>query len=96
MSDQSIPEDVPEETEAYLRRFHYRLGPEDLRGMERFEQLLREHPPNDVGGERRCHRRAAGPTESISAFHKTGGCRTDGVAPLTRALSATVAFAAAK
>jgi chorismate dehydratase len=31
------------ETEAYLRRFHYRLGPEDLRGMERFEALLREH-----------------------------------------------------
>lgn len=32
-----------EETEAYLRRFHYRLGPEDLRGMERFEALLGEH-----------------------------------------------------
>jgi chorismate dehydratase len=32
-----------EETEAYLRRFHYRLGPEDLRGMARFEELLREH-----------------------------------------------------
>jgi len=32
-----------EETEAYLRRFHYRLGPEDLSGMERFEALLREH-----------------------------------------------------
>ena len=32
-----------EETEAYLRRFHYRLGPEDLAGMERFEALLREH-----------------------------------------------------
>jgi len=31
------------ETEAYLRRFHYRLGPEDLEGMERFEALLREH-----------------------------------------------------
>ena len=32
-----------EETEAYLRRFHYRLGPEDLLGMERFEALLAEH-----------------------------------------------------
>jgi chorismate dehydratase len=31
------------ETEAYLRRFHYRLGPEDLAGLDRFEQLLREH-----------------------------------------------------
>ncbi len=32
-----------EEMEAYLRRFHYRLGPEDLRGLGRFEDLLREH-----------------------------------------------------
>jgi len=32
-----------EETEAYLRRFHYRLGPDDLAGLERFEQLLGEH-----------------------------------------------------
>lgn len=32
-----------EETEAYLRRFHYRLGPEDLAGMERFERLLEAH-----------------------------------------------------
>ncbi|MGH7740884.1 MAG: menaquinone biosynthetic enzyme MqnA/MqnD family protein [Candidatus Eiseniibacteriota bacterium] len=32
-----------EETEAYLRRFHYRLGPDDLAGLERFEQLIREH-----------------------------------------------------
>ena len=31
------------ETEAYLRRFHYRLGPEDLEGLARFEALLREH-----------------------------------------------------
>ncbi|MGH7732084.1 MAG: menaquinone biosynthetic enzyme MqnA/MqnD family protein [Candidatus Eiseniibacteriota bacterium] len=38
-----------EETEAYLRRFHYRLGPEDLSGMERFEGLLAEH--GLVGGE---------------------------------------------
>ena len=33
----------PEETEAYLRRFHYRLGPEDLEGLARFEELLRQH-----------------------------------------------------
>ncbi|HEY2954572.1 MAG TPA: menaquinone biosynthesis protein [Candidatus Eisenbacteria bacterium] len=32
-----------EEMEAYLRRFHYRLGPEDLSGLERFEGLLRRH-----------------------------------------------------
>jgi chorismate dehydratase len=32
-----------EETEAYLRRFHYRLGPEDLAGLARFDTLLREH-----------------------------------------------------
>jgi chorismate dehydratase len=40
---QTGPGWTPEETEAYLRRFHYRLGPEDLRGMERFEALLEEH-----------------------------------------------------
>jgi chorismate dehydratase len=40
---QTEPGWTPEETEAYLRRFHYQLGPEDLRGMERFEDLLREH-----------------------------------------------------
>jgi chorismate dehydratase len=32
-----------DEMEAYLRRFHYRLGPEDLAGLERFEELVREH-----------------------------------------------------
>src|SRR6266508_1495078 len=31
------------EMEAYLRRFHYRLGPEDVQGLERFETLLGEH-----------------------------------------------------
>jgi chorismate dehydratase len=31
------------EMEAYLRRFHYRLGPEDLAGLKRFEELLAEH-----------------------------------------------------
>jgi len=31
------------EMEAYLRRFHYRLGPEDLQGMARFEAMLQEH-----------------------------------------------------
>jgi chorismate dehydratase len=33
----------PERVEAYLRLFHYRLGPEDLRGLERFETLLHQH-----------------------------------------------------
>ncbi|OGF05549.1 MAG: hypothetical protein A2W00_10405 [Candidatus Eisenbacteria bacterium RBG_16_71_46] len=32
-----------EEMEAYLRRFHYRLGPEDLEGLARFDALAREH-----------------------------------------------------
>jgi len=38
-----------DEMEGYLRRFHYRLGPEDLHGLERFEALLTEHGliPND-------------------------------------------------
>lgn len=40
---QTGPGWTPEETEAYLRRFHYRLGPEDLVGMERFEALVAEH-----------------------------------------------------
>ena len=40
---QTEPGWTPEETEAYLRRFHYRLGPEVLRGMERFAALLSEH-----------------------------------------------------
>jgi chorismate dehydratase len=31
------------EMEAYLRRFHYRLGPEDLAGLNHFEALLEEH-----------------------------------------------------
>ena len=30
----------PEEIEAYLRCFHYRLGPEDLEGLDRFEKLV--------------------------------------------------------
>ena len=30
----------PDEIEAYLRRFHYRLGPEDLEGLDRFEKLV--------------------------------------------------------
>ena len=33
----------PEEVEAYLRRFRYRLGPEDLQGLARFEALLAQH-----------------------------------------------------
>jgi chorismate dehydratase len=32
-----------DEIEAYLRRFHYWLGPEDLKGLERFEELLQRH-----------------------------------------------------
>lgn len=32
-----------EETEAYLRGFQYRLGPDHLAGMQRFEQLLIQH-----------------------------------------------------
>jgi chorismate dehydratase len=31
------------ETEAYLRRFHYRFGPEDMQGLEHFSALVREH-----------------------------------------------------
>ena len=31
------------EMEAYLRRFHYRLGPEEMQGLDRFEALLQEH-----------------------------------------------------
>lgn len=32
-----------DEMEGYLRRFHYRLGPEDLEGLARFEDLIRRH-----------------------------------------------------
>jgi chorismate dehydratase len=38
----------PDEIEAYLRRFHYRLGPEDLDGLARFESLVRQHDLVDV------------------------------------------------
>lgn len=31
------------EMEGYLRRFHYRFGPEDLQGLDRFATLLGEH-----------------------------------------------------
>ena len=31
------------EMEGYLRRFHYRFGPEDLQGLDRFAALLAEH-----------------------------------------------------
>jgi chorismate dehydratase len=40
---QTEPGWTAEETESYLRRFHYRLGPDDLAGLDRFESLLREH-----------------------------------------------------
>ena len=32
-----------DEIEGYLRRFHYRFGPEDLAGLERFRALLTQH-----------------------------------------------------
>ncbi len=32
-----------DETERYLRQFHYRFGPEELEGLARFESLVREH-----------------------------------------------------
>lgn len=31
------------EVEGYLRRFQYRFGPEEIKGLERFEALLQEH-----------------------------------------------------
>ncbi len=37
-----------DEMEAYLRRFHYRLGPEDVEGLDRFEELVRRHDLVDV------------------------------------------------
>jgi chorismate dehydratase len=40
---QTGPGWTQEEMEGYLRRFHYRLGPEDLQGLDRFEALLKEH-----------------------------------------------------
>ena len=33
----------PDEMETYLRCFHYRLGPEDLEGLDRFEELIHRH-----------------------------------------------------
>lgn len=33
----------PEEVEAYLRRFNYRLGLDDLAGLQRYEALLHAH-----------------------------------------------------
>jgi chorismate dehydratase len=40
---QTEPGWTQDETEAYLRRFHYRLGSDDLAGLNRFETLLGEH-----------------------------------------------------
>jgi chorismate dehydratase len=37
-----------DETEGYLRRFHYRLGPEDLAGLSRFAELIEEHGLTEV------------------------------------------------
>ena len=39
----------PDEIEAYLRRFHYRLGPEDLEGLDRFEKLVHLNRLIDAG-----------------------------------------------
>jgi len=33
----------PAEMEGYLRRFHYRFGPDDEAGLVRYEQLLEQH-----------------------------------------------------
>jgi len=38
-----IPGWTPEDVESYLRRFHYRLGPDELQGLARFEELLQQH-----------------------------------------------------
>jgi predicted solute-binding protein len=46
---QTEPGWMPEEVESYLRRFHYRLGPDDLEGMERFRMLLDRHGLLDIG-----------------------------------------------
>jgi len=40
---QTVPGWSAAEVEAYLRRFHYRLGPDDLAGMERFEESLKRY-----------------------------------------------------
>lgn len=38
----------PDELEGYLRRFHYRLGPDDLEGLARFEGLIRQYGLTEV------------------------------------------------
>jgi chorismate dehydratase len=45
---QTSPGWRPEEVEAYLRRFHYRLGPDDLEGLARFEALVRQYGLTDL------------------------------------------------
>ena len=40
---QTEPAWTAAEMEAYLRRFRYRLGPGEVKGLERFEELLRRH-----------------------------------------------------
>ncbi len=39
---------TPDELEAYMRRFHYRLGPDDLEGLQRFEELVGRHGLREV------------------------------------------------
>jgi chorismate dehydratase len=45
---QTAPGWRPEEVEAYLRHFRYRLGPDELAGLERYERLVREHGLTDL------------------------------------------------
>jgi chorismate dehydratase len=33
----------PEELASYLRNFHYRLGPREMEGLEKFQELVIEH-----------------------------------------------------
>ena len=40
---QTAPGWQAHEVEAYLRRFQYRFGPEELKALDRFDALLREH-----------------------------------------------------
>jgi predicted solute-binding protein len=40
---QTEPGWTADEMEAYLRRFQYRLGPEELAGLARFQELLEQH-----------------------------------------------------
>jgi hypothetical protein len=56
----------------------------------------RAETPKDVPGKCCVHRDAGAVTDKTSAFQRTGGMSTDGMAPVSRALMAIVAFGAAK